>query len=278
MCIIEGLKIELNGRNMKIISVLNAKGGVAKTTSSLALADYLSKSHKVLFLDLDPQANATSTLLNLDIGQEAEEPTLSDTIHDFVMRQKHSIKKSIRPADLGNLDMSPAHLDLEPYKDFFKQKLPRPDRLIAEILKPVKKDYDFVICDCPADISLYVESAISASDLCLVPTTYDLYGFKALQILLKVMFSIHDSDYDRFRVLYTRVKSSATKIQQEMSSYIEIFEKRGVVLPYRIPEEQSVTNAQARHHSLMLNSAYKNSTARKRYEDVGEFIKEYCHV
>lgn len=263
---------------MKIISVLNAKGGVAKTTTALALADYLSKDHKVLFMDLDPQANATSTLLNLDVGKDAEDPTLYDVIDKWVRRDNRIIEKAIRSTSTKNLDICPAHLELEPSKDIFKQKLYRPLELISDILEPVKENYDFVVLDCPADISLYVESAIFTADLCLVPTTYDMYGFKAVQIVIRFMMSIHrNPDYRKFRILYTRVKSRATKVQEEMQRYIEVFEKRDVVLPFRIPEEQAVTNAQSKHDSLMLDKPYKNSTARSAYKKLGEFVKDYCY-
>lgn len=264
---------------MYIVSVLNAKGGVAKTTTALALADYLSKTHRVLFIDLDPQANATSTLLSLDIGQEPEDPTLFDVFNDFVMRSKKTIKSALRPSELKNLDLCPAHLDLEPYKEFFKLKMSRPVELLPDVLEPVQKDYDFCIVDCPADVSVYVESAIACADLNIVPTTFDLYGFQALQIVLKFMFSIHKSnEYDKFRVLYTRVKSSATKIQQEMAHYMESFESRGFVLPFKVKEEQAVTNAQSKHDSLMLSPGYKNSSARMAYKKLGEFVKEQANV
>ena len=56
------------------------------------------------------------------------------------------------------------------------------------------------------------------------------------------------------------------------------FESRGFVLPFRVKEEQAVTNAQSKHESLMLNPLYKNSSARVSYEKLGEFVKEQANV
>lgn len=243
---------------MKIISVLNAKGGVAKTTTAIALADYLSQKHKVLFIDIDPQANGTMSLLSHDVGDKLKSPTMHTVMRDWAEDQERTIKDAIVRSELGNLDLVPAHLKMEAFKHTFKLSLPVPSRFMADILKPVKEDYEYVVIDCPADVSIYVESAIKNSDLCIVPSTYDLYGFKAIQIIMQFMFSIHNNKFDKFKILYTRVNSRATKIQEQMQKHIDIFEKFDAVLPFHVPAEQMVTNAQGEHKSLMLDGKYKN--------------------
>ena len=262
---------------MKIVSVLNAKGGVAKTTTAIALADYLSQKHKVLLLDIDPQANATMSLLAHGVGNKVKTPTMFHVMRDWADDEERTIKKAIVPSKKGNLDLVPAHLKMETYKHNFKLSIPVPSRFIKDVLKPVAKEYDFVIIDCPADVSVYVESAIKNADLCLVPSTYGLYGFKAIQIAMKFIHSIHKS-YDKFRILYTRVESQATRIQDKMSEDIQVFEDSGAVLPFRIPKEQMVENCQAEHGSLMLDAKYKRSKARAAYAQLGKFVEEHFNV
>lgn len=263
---------------MYILSVLNAKGGVAKTTTAIALADYLSIKHKVLLIDIDPQANATMSLLSQDVGQKLKTPTMYNVMRSWADSQERTIKAAILPSGREGLDLVPADLKMETFKHSFKLALPVPSRFIADILKPVKKSYDYVVIDCPADVSIYVESAIKNSDLCIVPSTYDLYGFKAIQIIMQFIMSIRGKKHRGFKVLYTRVKSRATKIQSQMQKYIDVFEQYNAVLPFQVPEEQAVTNAQGEHKSLMLDPIYKRSKARAAYARLAEYVEGEAHV
>ena len=259
---------------MRVISLMNAKGGVAKTTTALCLADYLgSQKNKVLFLDLDPQANATNTLLKIDVGDEFEGKTLYDVIYEQVMqRKKGTVKEAIHSADW--VDIVPASLDLEAFKEYAKSKSRNPLMLLSHVLDPIRDDYDFAILDCPADLSVYVESAIHLSDLILLPSSYDAYGFQGINLMIQAMFEIHGEDFRAFKVLYTQDNARATRIKSEMNKYEKMLEEMQVVLPFMVPVDQSVKNAQARQHSLMPHSSYKKSKARTAYEQLGQFVTE----
>jgi len=257
---------------MRVISVMSAKGGVAKTTTALCLAEYLAKDHRVLFLDLDPQANATYTLLKVDIGEDLEGLTLYDVLSVFLLKKKNTLKEAIRKTE--HLDLVPASVELEPFKDFAKTKSRNPLVLLGAILKPVADDYDFIVLDCPADLSVYVESAIHISDLILLPSSYDMYGFQGISMVLQAIFEIHSDDFSAFRVLYTQSNPRATKIKAQMGKYEQMLNELDAVLPFAIPLDQNVKNAQAKHESLMHNKSYRNSRARLKYEQLGEYILE----
>lgn len=260
---------------MKIISVMNAKGGVAKTTSALCLASYFcSQNYRTLFLDLDPQANATSSLMKLEVGETPDGKTLYDVLHDLVMtKDKEAICGAIHKIE-ENLALVPASNTLEPLKDFVKSNSRNPLKLLANVLKPIHESFDFVILDCPPDISVYVESAIFISDFLLLPTTYDRYGFEGVAQVIGAINEIHDDEHANYKVLYTMMNPSATKIKSEMGKYELMLEELGVVLPFQIPIDQSVKNAQAKDQDLLTNKTYKNSRARLKYRKLGEFILE----
>lgn len=258
--------------SMQTISVMNAKGGVAKTTTALCLAEYLgNQGQKVLLVDLDPQANATNTLLKVEVGDELEGKTLYNVIYDQVMSKvKGTLPEAIRQADY--VDVAPASLDLEMFKELAKTKSRNPLKLLEKTLSPVKKTYDFVILDCPADLSVYVESAIHISDLILLPSSYDAFGFQGINLMIQAMFEVHDEDYRQFRVLYTQDNARATRIKSEMNRYEKMLAEMDVVLPFMVPLDQNVKNAQARQHSLMANPKYKKSKARAAYEQLGAYV------
>lgn len=260
---------------MKVISVMNAKGGVAKTTSALCLASYLSKQgYRTLFLDLDPQANATSHLMKLEVGETPDCKTLYDVLHDLVMtKDKEAILKAIYPIE-ENLALVPASNTLEPLKDFVKSNSRNPLKLMTNVLKPIQDDFDFVLLDCPPDISVYVESAIFVSDFLLLPTTYDRFGFEGVAQVIGAINEIHEGEYENYKVLYTMVNPSATRIKAEMGKYEKMLDDLDAVLPFQIPIDQSVKNAQAQEHDLLNNKSYKNSRARLNYEKLGQYILE----
>lgn len=260
---------------MQIISIMNAKGGVAKTTSSLCLASYLAaQNQRVLFMDLDPQANATKTLLKIDLGESAPAPTLYDALYAFVMESRKNIAESALKPVSNHFQLLPASQRMEPFKDLVKTHSRRPLDVLKSLVKPLKKQFDFLIIDCPADLSVYVENAIEMSDLILLPTTYDLYGLDGLSLVIPVILEIKGDDFDAYRVFYTLHNARATRIQKNIGTYAETLEEMGLVLPFKIPIDQSVKNSQASHQDLLSDPAYRSSRAREAYNQLGYYILE----
>lgn len=260
---------------MQTISIMNAKGGVAKTTTALCLASYLaSKEQKVLFMDLDPQSNATKTFLKLSVGYSAPAPTLYEVLYCYVMEGRKNIVESAVREVSPNLYLLPSTQRMEPFKDMIKTNSRRPLDVLKDILKPIQKDFDYLIIDCPADLSVYVENAIELSDGVLCPTTYDLYGLDGLSLLIPVLLEIKGDSFANYRVLYTMHNARATKIQEDIGNHAKMLDSMGKVLPFKIPIDQSVKNSQAKHHDLISNSAYRNSQARHAYTKLGEYVLE----
>lgn len=261
---------------MITIAIANAKGGVAKTTTALCVSSYLAdQGQRTLLLDFDPQANASKSFLELGIGEVVEPPTMYDVLYNFIMEKKQNIiKDAIRPVR-ENLAVLAATLRMEQFKDLVKVHARRPLEVLRALIKPLQKDYDYLVIDCPADLSVYVENAIELADYVLCPTTYDLYGIDGLSLMIPTINEIKGEDFQNYQVLYTLFNPRATKIQAKLKDYADLLENMGKVLPFQIPMDQTIKNSQADNLDLMTTKTYRNANARRAYEKLGEYILEY---
>ena len=168
----------------KIISVINQKGGVGKTTTVINLAAGLSiKGKKILVIDLDPQGNATTGLgLSNTIKSET-------TIYN-VLNGNKKISEVIKATSFKNLDLITSNVDLSGLevetagdsRRAFKLK----DELIA-ILNNSGLSYDYVLIDCPPSLSLLTIMALVASEALVVPLQTEFFALEGLTQLLKTI-------------------------------------------------------------------------------------------
>lgn len=261
---------------MRTIAIANAKGGVAKTTTALCVSSFLAdQGQRTLLLDFDPQANASKSFLELGIGDVVEPPTMYDVLFNFIMEKRTNIiKEAVRPVR-DNLSVLAASLRMEQFKDLVKVHARRPLEVLRTLIKPIASQYDYLVVDCPADLSVYVENAIELADYILCPTTYDLYGIDGLSLMIPTIAEIKGEDFEHYRVLYTLFNPRATKIQAKLKEYADMLEEMGKVLPFQIPMDQSIKNSQADNLDLMTVKAFRNANARRAYEKLGEYILEY---
>lgn len=162
---------------MKVISVINRKGGVGKTTTCDAIASGLTfKGCKVLVLDLDSQAN-----LSVACGfSEREDKSIYD-----VLRGKVRLSACIRETDRGSF--VPGSFDMATLSKTFKVTA------LRDILKPYLDDYDFIIIDTPPGESVITQLALAASDTCIVPAASDLYSLRGILQLNALITFIRDN-------------------------------------------------------------------------------------
>lgn len=264
---------------MKIISIANAKGGVAKTTTTLCLASYLaSKGQRVLVMDIDSQANATTTLLRMQIGETTDQSTLPEAINSYLdSKDPDALLGSLVEISEG-ITLAPSSNQMERIQSSVESKMRNRLNLMPTLLQAVKDRFDFVLFDCSPDLSVYVESALYFSDLILMPSTYDVYSFDGVtQVIGTVREIFREIGIDfpgQFAVLYTMVNPAATRIQKALSEDVKKMEAAGLVLPFQIMAEENVKNCLAEAGDLMRDKSYKHSRARLRYQQLGEYILE----
>ncbi len=259
---------------MITIAITNAKGGVAKTTTAINLSSYLAlQGKRVLILDIDPQGNITKNFLDLPMGLKAKGITMYEVFYNYVVEgKKNIVKEAIRESNSENIFILPSTLKMEQFKDAISLHSRERSKVLRNIIKPIRKDFDYLIIDCPADLSVYVENSIEIADYIVLPSIFDLYSIDGLSLAIPLIWDIKGKGFENYLILYTMFNPRATKIQAELEQYSRELEEAGKVFQGRVPIDQNIRNAQANFVNLMENPIYKNSKARLVYEEFGNFI------
>ncbi|MCL4155523.1 UNVERIFIED_CONTAM: hypothetical protein GTU68_022575 [Idotea baltica] len=186
----------------KIIAIANQKGGVGKTTTSVNLAASLGVlEKKVLLIDADPQANATSGL-GLDV-ETVEIGTYQ------LLEHTNSAKEAIVKTDTPNLDIIPSHIDLVAIEIELVDKEER-EYMLKKALEEIKNDYDFILIDCAPSLGLLTLNALTAADAVIIPIQCEYFALEGLGKLLNTIKSvqkIHNPELDIEGLLLTMYDS-----------------------------------------------------------------------
>ncbi len=211
------VKRSKSAKPLHTIAIINQKGGVGKSTTTVNLAAALGKQgRKVLIVDFDPQGNSTS-----GIGVDKE--GLSQCIYDALLHDVPA-ENLIHDTVSERVFIIPATIQLAGAEIELVSAMARETRL-KDLLEPVKDEFDFIFIDCPPSLGLLTINALAAADSVLIPIQCEYYALEGVTKLLESMRMVKgriNKDLDTYGVLMTMYDSRTTlsnQVVEEVQNY-----------------------------------------------------------
>lgn len=202
-----------------IISMCNQKGGVGKTTSTINMGACLAEyGRKVLLVDLDPQGA-------LSAGLGLTHDDIEDTIYDVMLDSHTSIHSAIQHTGVPGLDLVPANIDLSAAEIQMVNEVGR-EHTLARALRPVRRDYDFIIIDCQPSLGLLTVNALACSQGVIIPMECEFFSLRGLALLTDTVEKVSDRinfDLEVMGILVTMFDRRTKHAREVMSRVVDYF-------------------------------------------------------
>lgn len=202
-----------------IISMCNQKGGVGKTTSTINMGACLAEyGRKVLLVDLDPQGA-------LSAGLGLTHDDIEDTIYDVMLDSHTSIHSAIQHTGVSGLDLVPANIDLSAAEIQMVNEVGR-EHTLARALRPVRRDYDFIIIDCQPSLGLLTVNALACSQGVIIPMECEFFSLRGLALLTDTVEKVSDRinfDLEVMGILVTMFDRRTKHAREVMSRVVDYF-------------------------------------------------------
>ena len=169
---------------MKTIAIVNLKGGVGKTTTTVNLAAGIGLSKKkALLIDIDPQGNTTS-------GLGIEKDDVENTVYELLLGDS-SIQECIIPLEFDNLSLIPSNVNLAG-AEIELIDVEGKEYVLRNAVDEVREEYDFIIIDCPPSLNMLTINAMTTADSVLVPIQCEYYALEGLSQLMHTIDLVQD--------------------------------------------------------------------------------------
>lgn len=205
-------------KEVKIIAIVNQKGGVGKTTTAVNLATAMAAiDHQVLLIDLDPQGNAST-------GMGFDNAARNLTIYDLLV-EKTPAKQVIKSSEINNVDVILSTVDLSGAEVELVDEANR-EFVLKNRLAPVIDRYDYIIIDCPPSLSLLTVNALVMAKSVLIPMQCEFFALEGLSHLLKTINLVQKKLNPKLSIegvlltMYDRRYNLTTQVEEDVRGYL----------------------------------------------------------
>ena len=250
----------------KVISIINQKGGVGKTTSTVNLGHALATSgQKILVIDLDPQGNA-STGLGIDRSKREK------TIYEFLVNRNDDSNLYISKTNTENLDIICANVELSGFETEVADDNKRAF-FVRDVLGQIKQknQYNQILIDCPPSLSLLTIMALVASDTVIIPLQTEFFALEGVSQLIKTIERVKENLNKNLLIqgviltMYDRRNKLSGQVEQEARKYF------GTKV-YKTVIPRNVRISEAPSHGMPVIVYDRNSSGSVAYQELSNEI------
>ena len=177
----------------RIVAMVNQKGGVGKTTSTINLGAALAEAgRRVLLVDFDPQG-----ALSAGLGTNPHELDL--TVYNVLMDRRADIYEAIQSTEIENIDLLPANIDLSAAEVQLVNEVAR-EQVLDRALRKVSDDYDVILIDCQPSLGLLTVNALTAAHGVVIPLICEFFALRAVALLVETIEKVQDRLNPRLQI------------------------------------------------------------------------------
>ncbi len=250
----------------RVISVVNQKGGVGKTTTTINLSAALAEAgKKVLTIDIDPQGNTTR-------GLGIDKETLENTVYEMLLKEK-KLDEIILENVYENLDLVPADVDLAGAEvELIGVK--ESNYILTYEVNRIKNKYDFIIIDCPPSLSVLTINALCASDSILVPIQCEYFALEGLSQLMYTINLVQKRLNPNLEIegivftMYDARTNLSLQVVEEVKNELQHTKIYKTIIP------RNVRLAEAPSYGMPITEYDKNSKGALSYRQLAEEVIE----